>query len=429
MNSLILLSSSSFWVFQDASDFNVATSSLHALSNSMALTRNDKQSPHSSPRMTRRSATPNMTAQIAISQPSNEIYSNQFPAQQQQPLQSNVKHTVEYFLGILRKNFLAACSNLMVFCVYFMWALEQQPAVAASQVVQSQQMPQMINKTTSNAQAAGVSDSLSTNQNLSAPPLPPRKISPNAAEGGVAYSNISHASNSAGYSVTSPVASSAYTAVNRMLKPQTAVTGATSLVNLSHDTNLSTLLSKSSENVTTCEFDVPKANAPPVPKHNVQRKNDRNDDIDDGLKHINLINMDDKVIVGPAETITGIIDTRPIETRKPITTMSLSSSSSSSAIDSKEQKLVANLYHLKVNMQQNQNQNQIRHQSYPNHMQSIQSVSNPAPSKSQTTPHLGLEYVKLCSASPSSSTAHPNRSNGGTNSNDTRNVGRPLERT
>lgn len=253
--------------------------------------------------------------------------------------------------------------------------------------------------------AAAISDLTNSNQSLTAPPLPPRKSSPNVADN---------------------------SAVNRMLKPQTCVTGASSLVNLSNNTNLSALLSKSSENITTCEFEVPKTNAPPVPKHNVVKLSD---DIDDSLKHINLSNVDDtcdKVIVGPAETISGIIDTRPLETRKPIgTSMNLTSSSSSSAIDSKEQKLVAsncanNLYHLKLSMQQNQ----IRHQSYPNHMQSQQSASNQQqPSKSQTTPHLGLEYVKLCTTSSSSSSStsslvpsQQNRSHSMNNSNGTRNV-------
>lgn len=238
---------------------------------------------------------------------------------------------------------------------------------------------------------------------MTAPPLPPRKASPNVADS---------------------------SAVNRMLKPQTTsnVSGASSLVNLTNNANLSALLSKSSENITSCEFEVPKTTAPPVPKHNVVMKA-LSDEIDDGMRHCSL-NMDhescDKVIVGPAETISGIIDTRPLETRKPIggggggvhgTTMNLTSSSSisgsnNSAIDSKDQnKLVAsncanNLYHLKVNMQQNQ----MRHQSYPNHIQSsLQSVNQQPPSKSQTTPHLGMEYVKLCttssSVSPASSTS------------------------
>lgn len=272
----------------------------------------------------------------------------------------------------------------------------------------------------SNAQALAISDVASSNQSLTAPPLPPRKSSPNVADNSI---------------------------VNRMLKPQTCnVTGASSLVNLSNNTNLTALLSKSSENITTCEFEVPKTNAPPVPKHNVVPKA-TTDDIDDNMKHISLSSVDDgceKVIVGPAETISGIIDTRPIETRKPIgsggsgggvggggLSTNLSGSSSSSAIDSKEQKLVAsncanNLYHLKLNMQQNQ----IRHQSYPNHMQSQQSASKQQqPSKSQTTPHLGLEYVKLCTTSSSSSSStsslapsQQNRAHSSNNSNGTRNV-------
>lgn len=284
--------------------------------------------------------------------------------------------------------------------------IEQQQSMGQNQAIQSsqsqQQMPQIMNKVISNVQATAISDVTSSSQNLTAPPLPPRKSSPSVADNSV---------------------------VNRMLKPQTCVTGASSLVNLSNNTNLSALLSKSSENITTCEFEVPKTNAPPVPKHNVVKAND---DIDDDLKQISLTTMDDacdKVIVGPAETISGIIDTRPLETRKPIgTSMNLTSSSSSSAIDSKEPKLVAsncanNLYHLKVSMQQNQ----IRHQSYPNHLQSS-TASNQQPSKSQTTPHLGLEYVKLCTTSSSSSSTsslaptQQNRAHSTNNSNGTRNV-------
>lgn len=216
-----------------------------------------------------------------------------------------------------------------------------------------------------------------------------------------------------------------------MLKPQTSsVTGASSLVNLSTNTNLSTSLSKSSENITTCEFDVPKSNAPPIPKHNVVKTADVIENIDDNLKRVNFSSTSDtceKVIVGPAETITGIIDTRPLEARKPIITNS-NTSSSCSNIDGKESAIVSpnganNLYHLKVSsnhpQQQQQllqqQQNQLRHQSYPNHFTTQSSAGNQfvtsAPSKSQTTPHLGLEYVKLCTTSTTTNAAtSPNAS-------------------
>lgn len=215
----------------------------------------------------------------------------------------------------------------------------------------------------SNTQSHTINDVSTTNQNLSAPPLPPRKTSPNVADN----------------------------SVNRMIKPQTCVTGASSLVNLSSNTNLSTSLSKSSENITSCEFEVPKSNAPPVPKHKTSTTSNDNN-IEKDLKRISLTNIDDPatIIVGEAETITGIIDTRPLEARKPIVTNT--TLSSSSAIDTKEQKLVSsncanNLYHLKVSnnqqqQQQQQLQNQQRHQSYPNYSQSTQSTSNYQPNTS-----------------------------------------------
>lgn len=250
-----------------------------------------------------------------------------------------------------------------------------------------------MNKALSNVQTTMANDVTNANQTLTAPPLPPRKASPNVADN---------------------------SAINRLLKPQ--LQNASSLVNASNNVSAT-----SSESITACELDVPKANAPPVPKHNVAKSSDN---IDDGLKHINLTNLDgpcDNVIVGPAETISGIIDTRPIETRKPIETCTNLTSSSSNAIDNKEQnnKLgTNNLYHLKMSMQQNQ----IRHQSYPNHLQSTQNASHqPQPSKSQTTPHLGLEYVKLCTTSSSSSSStssfSPTQQNRTHPTNSIRNVG------
>lgn len=163
----------------------------------------------------------------------------------------------------------------MVFLYFFFFEIQ---SIAPSQTAQSQQqMPQIMNKVVSNVHTSAIkTDAVAnSNQSSTAPPLPPRggKSSPNVADN---------------------------SAVNRMLKPQTA----SSLMNLSNNTNLSAILSKSFENITTCELEVPKSNAPPVPKHNSIRTNI--DDIDDELKHIHLANMDDacdKVIVGPAETI------------------------------------------------------------------------------------------------------------------------------
>lgn len=284
--------------------------------------------------------------------------------------------------------------------------------------------------------------------NSTAPPLPPRKTTTSTT--------------------TSSSASNADTsAVNRMLKPQNnCVTSASSLVNLTNNANLSASLSKSTENLTCGEFEVPKTIAPPVPKHNVCIV--KTDELDENLKRIHLTNADDqcdKVIVGPAETITGIIDTRPLEARKPIyTTMNLTTSSSSGTIDGKiiaeqiETKLIKsntnyhelprssnlnnsnatncanNLYHLKMSrsdeqpQQQQQQIQQLRHQSYPNHFQSGQSggggsgggsgsTSNQQPSKSQTTSSLSQNQHRTHGMSTNSNNGTRTNHNSGNGSN------------
>ncbi|XP_067643907.1 E3 ubiquitin-protein ligase CBL-B-B [Eurosta solidaginis] len=60
---------------EDGGEFNIATSSLHALSNSMTTTTAtmDKHSPHTSPRFTRRSTTPSLFAV------QNDLYAGQVP--------------------------------------------------------------------------------------------------------------------------------------------------------------------------------------------------------------------------------------------------------------------------------------------------------------------------------------------------------------
>lgn len=69
------------------------------------------------------------------------------------------------------------------------------------------------------------------------------------------------------------------------------------------------------ESATGSEFEVPRMVAPPIPKHQASPL----ENLASEMKLTNLEADDDGVIVGPAETITGLIDTRPIEARKPIT--------------------------------------------------------------------------------------------------------------
>lgn len=75
------------------------------------------------------------------------------------------------------------------------------------------------------------------------------------------------------------------------------------------------------------EFEVPRTTAPPVPKHQsshpldslVQEFKQRANVVEGGSPTNTSSNDDlETVIVGPAETISGLIDTRPLEARKPI---------------------------------------------------------------------------------------------------------------
>lgn len=397
--------------FQDTSEFNVATSSLHALSNSMAMSRTDKQSPHSSPRLARRSVTPNLCSVANLVQ-TNDIYASQMQQHHQTQSQTSIassQSSNSNGSSAAGKAYNAARSSAgstMQPVCFAQANLNRMsaPSMSTTSVVlsssQQQQQQCVVNKALSKAQSAELNDVLHSNQDLAAPPLPPRKSSP-------IVDNV----------------------VNRMLKPSNAPTAP------SHASVVSSTSTTSSENITTCELDVPQTEAPPIPKHNTVKSNHIDNVFEDDLKHIHLTSEDngDKVIVGPAETISGIIDTRPIDARKPLGTTNMT------VVTDKETILVtpngANLYHLKVGGNGGQQQassqdpiqsqhvqkhpsNQTRHQSFPGNSSSGQSTASGAhaamPSKSQTTPHFGLEYVKLnTTTTPSSiaSAATSSRSN------------------
>lgn len=373
--------------FQDTSEFNVATSSLHALSNSMAMSRTDKQSPHSSPRLARRSVTPNLCSVANLVQ-TNDIYASQMqhhPAQSQTSIASSASSNGNgsSASGKAYNAARSSAGSTMQPVCFAQANLNRMsaPSMSTTSITSATQQQQcVVNKALSKAQSAEINDSAShSGQDSTAPPLPPRKASP-------VVDNL----------------------VNRMLKPSNAPSAP------SHSSLLSSTTITSSENVTTCELDVPQTDAPPIPKHNAVKSNHNDHTFEDDLKHIHLSSEEngDRVIVGPAETISGIIDTRPIDARKPIV-------SNLCVTTEKDPILVTpnganNVYHLKMGgngshqsaNQQDQIQpvqkhppNQTRHQSFPSNSGSGQSASSGAhtsmPSKSQTTPHFGSGYVKL----------------------------------
>lgn len=386
--------------FQDTSEFNVATSSLHALSNSMAMSRTDKQSPHSSPRLARRSVTPNLCSVANLVQ-TNDIYASQMQHHQTQSQTTSIASSVSSNSNgnsATGKAYNAARSSAgsTMSSVCFSQANQNRmsaPSMSTTSAIPSHQHQQCaVSKALSKAQSAEINDGSHSSQDATAPPLPPRKMLP-------IVDNL----------------------VNRMLKPSNAPSAP------SHSNLMSSTNATSSENITTCELDVPQTDAPPIPKHNAIKSNHVDHVFEDDLKHIDLPSEDngEKVIVGPAETISGIIDTRPIDARKPLVT------THTTVVNDKETILVTpnganNLYHLKMggngqqqatqpeHVQQQQTHvqkhpsHQTRHQSFPNSSSdSMHSTATGAhtsmPSKSQTTPHFGLEHAKSNTTTTSTS--------------------------
>lgn len=160
-----------------------------------------------------------------------------------------------------------------------------------------------------------------------APPLPPRKASPGVGK------------------------SSTTTSMLNLFNNQS---------NNNSNTGSDTL-SRSTENIgALCNLDSPKAMAPPIPKHNTPNIRPNVEALAQELSstviqspvnheshHLVDDHENDTIVVGPAQTITGVIDTRPLDARKPISDLQSS-----------------NLYHLK-NSGGMSSSTHIRHQSLP----------------------------------------------------------------
>lgn len=361
---------------QDNGEFNIATSTLHALSNSMIISRAEKHSPHSSPRLSRRSTTPNVIpSAVAVPTPSTvaaPISSDTYAAQQAILPTAPSMHSING-------------SNQPTNCNAMKMSTSKQPATSQSASQSnsnrmsappmSSSSTQVINKVLNKALSTDLND-IHANDQI-APPLPPRKSSP-----------------------------SVDSSVNRMLKPHSIssinnVTSASSLVNLSTNSTISPSLSRSSENITFCEFDMPNSIAPPIPKHNVPRPMVQTVTSD---LHVLSTTDDDmeKVIVGPAETITGLIDTRPLDARKPIIIMSTDKEQPTNNESN-------NLYQMKTSSNQPNHQ---RNQSVPNSnttssiTASITTTTNrPNSTKSTATPQICPETSSSSSSAIMSSVA------------------------
>lgn len=298
----------------------------------MIMSRADKPSPHSSPRLSRRSITPSVSSSNASSSVSSgslqqplDIYGQSFvptttvtvAAIQSAPLINSINGlTSNHNSETTKTNSTAvitlttsispsSCggkSTTSTNCVAS--SSLSSPSASSSSSINHMSTPlmsssasaQILNNNSKALNKVFSADLHDIHDQSTAPPLPPRK--------------------------SAPIIDSA---INRISKPNVIVL-ASSLVTLSNNLNVSSVVSRSSENITSCEFDVPKSDAPPIPKHN------------QAMMQINLIPPPppphsstqtsslvttpeedlEKIIVGPAETISGVIDTRPLEARKAI---------------------------------------------------------------------------------------------------------------
>ncbi|KAL1374141.1 hypothetical protein pipiens_004981 [Culex pipiens pipiens] len=160
-------------------------------------------------------------------------------------------------------------------------------------------------------------------QNTSTPPpLPPRKSSPGILTSTSSSDASRHKVATPRTQQTSTTASGGQLQASRS-QNQNQINSASSLCNLSNQVATSVNLSRSSENISSSANNVPRNKAPPVPKHqNLDPNTLSSCPCQTPAKPPDLKPLPepdlDKVIVGPAETIVGIIDTRPLEARQPI---------------------------------------------------------------------------------------------------------------
>ncbi|KAH8394995.1 hypothetical protein KR215_004033 [Drosophila sulfurigaster] len=309
---------------EDMGDFNIATSSLHALSTSAsAQSSTEKHSPHTSPRLGRRSTTPSLMAvqndlyaggAPALSLPStssncNGVASN---STQQQPQPSAPPAAAVISNGINSSNSNNSTQQKST--------NRMSAPLMGSSVINSTYGQKLPSKTDNgNSSDAASISSYAILQNLQ------------DAVGSGSSSGSSCSSSSSSTAVT-VVAASTTAAVAPPLPPRKSP-GVETPVKPNGSTPSS---SKSIDNI-QCSLDnvPPQTTAPPIPPH-VSNSVDtlaedlmRQQRISSSTTSPVLSLLDEMVVeVGPAETISGVIDTRPLEARGTLPKPSNSNSSS-----------------------------------------------------------------------------------------------------
>ncbi|EDW93169.1 E3 ubiquitin-protein ligase CBL-B-B [Drosophila yakuba] len=303
---------------EDMGDFNIATSSLHALSTSTTVAT-EKHSPHTSPRLGRRSTTPSLMAV------QNDLYAGGTPT-----------------LSLPS----SSCSSIAIAAASTSSSasLASVASVAASSSSSSQhqhqhQQPQPsappASAVLSNGGGGSGASSSQKNTNRMSAPLIGSCVA-NSTYGQKLPQNCSHSSTSSSDNASS---SSSYAILQNLHDPGTPATAASVVAPPLPPRKSSPGVetpskatappapapssSKSIDNI-QCSLDnvPPQTTAPPIPPH----VSPSVDTLAEDLMRQQLIATsttspvlslldEDIVEVGPAETISGVIDTRPLEAR------------------------------------------------------------------------------------------------------------------
>lgn len=373
---LIQYRNNSISFLKDSGDFNFSTSTLHALSGKLKLSR----SPPMSPRPSRRSLTPSSSTIVqnhsqvssSVTSTSNSEISSQDSTSSSATSSnsvSNSRQNADIFL--YPEEVLTQEPEGVVYNGYNM------PRIASSKKMGNQEISSKNLRQV--CQHSALQDNV-VRQDPTAPPLPPRK---SAAE--ISLPAVKELKNSNKSNITSSLTNlndAGQSAVPNMLQlPPKTLTGSKSSENLSNLDPLTKTKQASLDseqdiktNVKLFSFDVPKTIAPPVP-------------VTESKIEKCFISSSNEVIVGPAETIIGLIDTRTPNQIKLFNGKSEETNGQQSANNSQ----TTNLYHIKTSS----SNSHIRHQSLPMVAVLTQATSN-APSKSQTVSEkLAYENVNV----------------------------------
>ncbi|KAH8365556.1 hypothetical protein KR093_001950 [Drosophila rubida] len=324
---------------EDMGDFNIATSSLHALSTSAsAQSATEKHSPHTSPRLGRRSTTPSLMAV------QNDLYAGGAPALSL-PSTSGASSSSNSSSSNSAHN----CNGASTAASSTQQQLQQPTAPPAAAVISN-------GGSSSNCSSSSSSSTQQKSTNrMSAPlmgasvvnssygqKLPSKTDNGNVSDAASISSyailqNLQDASSSSGSSCSSSSSSTAATVVAATSStvapplPPRKSPGVETPVKPSGAPSSS----KSIDNI-QCSLDnvPPQTTAPPIPPH-VSNSVDtlaedlmRQQRISSSTTSPVLSLLDELVEVGPAETISGVIDTRPLEARGTLPKPSNSTSSS-----------------------------------------------------------------------------------------------------